>query len=162
MSFAIVEFFISFFLFNQFKSDYLWISFLLFLPLSLIGLGIRLGAFYTARNNFHHQIRFGEEPGHKLIRSGLYKYERHPGYLGFFIYSINCQFMILNFISGFLFIIILWIFFKRRILIEEKYLVKIFGEEYLNYMEKTRTNIPFIESYSYKEIYKRYIRMKKW
>lgn len=93
--------------------------------------------------------RFGStkvalEDQHKLIGHGLYKYIRNPMYLGILLLFLGYGIAFHGFISTILIdIFLLWIVL-RRIQIEEKLLVEVFGEEYKEYMKETKRLIPYI------------------
>ena len=84
------------------------------------------------------------EDDHQLITSGIYKYIRHPIYLG----SITL-FTSIGIAVGSLFItsivFLAWLFMlKERIELEERLLTEKFGEEYLEYKKRTKKLIPFL------------------
>jgi len=93
-------------------------------------------------------IKVGKPKGHlenttKLIKSGCYRLVRHPLYssllfLGWGIYLKNPTY------PGVIFIILITVFVYRMTAIEEKENISKFGEEYLNYIKKTKMLIPFI------------------
>ncbi|TCK92676.1 protein-S-isoprenylcysteine O-methyltransferase Ste14 [Natranaerovirga hydrolytica] len=71
---------------------------------------------------------------------GLYKVSRNPMYVAFFIYFLGCVFLtgswvLLGILISFQ-ISVHWI-----ILSEERWCIKEFGEEYINYMNKVRRYI---------------------
>lgn len=80
-----------------------------------------------------------------LVKNGVYAYERHPGYLGYFMFSVSSQLLIKNPISAVIFTLVLWRFFLERILEEELTLLKFFKGEYLDYKREVGTYIPLIE-----------------
>ena len=84
------------------------------------------------------------ENEHQLITSGLYYYIRHPIYLGFLIlfsgYSVALGSIVMMIVITGAFLLI----FKKRMNLEEKLLISQFGEEYLNYMNRTKRLIPFL------------------
>ncbi|KAJ5080362.1 protein-s-isoprenylcysteine o-methyltransferase [Anaeramoeba ignava] len=141
--FTYIEYFISFYFFPQFKMKN---SIQLFgLLLIIIGDFIRKSAMITAKNSFTHEIETYYREDHILITFGIYKYIRHPGYLGFFIWSIGIELFFCNFIMLNLALIILWIFFKKRIKEEEEILIYFFGDDYREYRSQTPTWIPGIK-----------------
>jgi len=146
MAFAYIEYIIEIFFFAELKRDFsnkiMWIT----VPLALLGVGIRLLAFWTASSNFHHLIRYQVENGHMLITGGIYSLERHPGYLGYFIFAVLSQITIMNPFSFLLFLGVLWYFFYERICEEEVTLCHIFGDSYFEYRHKVNTHILFINS----------------
>jgi protein-S-isoprenylcysteine O-methyltransferase len=119
---------------------------LLFLGLFLIITGqvVRSFAMLTAGQNFSHIVRHTKSQTHVLVTTGIYGIFRHPSYFGFFWWGIGTQLVCGNWICLAGYAYVLWIFFYRRILGEEKLLVDFFGEEYVDYRKKTRVGIPFI------------------
>jgi protein-S-isoprenylcysteine O-methyltransferase len=109
-----------------------------------MGMFTRIAAFNSARSNFHHLVRYSRDPKHVLVKSGVYAYERHPGYLGYFVFSISSQLLIKNPLSSCIFTIVLWRFFLERILDEEITLLKFFNQDYLDYKREVGTYIPMI------------------
>ncbi len=95
-----------------------------------------LGVFFTAKLQIN--------PKHNLIKTGIFKYVRHPSYLGVLI--IICAQMIL-YRQLFLFtmsVILLLFAYLFRIKHEEKMLIEKFGDEYRIYQKNTKCIIPFI------------------
>lgn len=81
---------------------------------------------------------------HKLITKGLYKNIRHPMYLGISLILLGLA-IALSSLYGILFLIIFGIpVLLYRISAEEDLLIKEFGQEYLNYMERTKKIIPYV------------------
>lgn len=81
---------------------------------------------------------------HKLITNGPYKYIRHPMYTQIWIWVI-CQWLILsNWVVGLVGILTWTILYVIRIPEEEKMMVEEFGQEYEDYMRKTKKIIPWI------------------
>lgn len=110
--------------------------------LQIIGIGVRilamqtLGEFYTGTL----QVR----SNHQLIKSGIYKVIRHPGYFSVLLASIGFGLAIGNWIA-FLLILIAFVFtYSYRIRVEEEMLIKKFGSDYTKYMKATKKLIPFI------------------
>ncbi len=61
-----------------------WVSVLLY----LIGQGIFLWARYT-NNYFSSVVRIQTDRGHAVCKDGPYRYVRHPGYVGGFLFTIT-------------------------------------------------------------------------
>ncbi|EAY11830.1 hypothetical protein TVAG_459020 [Trichomonas vaginalis G3] len=108
------------------------------LSLIAIGLTIRFTAIIQAGKSFTHLIAYYKRPEHKLITTGIYKYIRHPSYLGYLIFAVGTQIYLTNVISPIGFYIVLYLFFKDRIREEEIYLVEMFPE-YAAYRARTPT-----------------------
>lgn len=110
-----------------------------------IGLFIRFKAICHAGKSFNHLIQDEKAPEHVLVTDGIYRYIRHPSYLGFFIFAVGTQVMLQNLITTIGFIYVLWRFFDRRIRYEETTLIRFFGNDYDQYRRHTPTWIPFIK-----------------
>jgi len=80
---------------------------------------------------------------HRLIKHGIYKHIRRPAYLGTLLFSIGIS-LIFSSLYGFLLMLILFPSYLYRIRIEESVLLKEFGDEYREYMKKTKKIIPLI------------------
>ncbi|KAL3232152.1 Protein-S-isoprenylcysteine O-methyltransferase [Nakaseomyces bracarensis] len=113
--------------------------------LILIGQVIRSLAMYQAGKSFSHILKTEKLKDHTLVTDGIYKYLRHPSYFGFFWWAVGTQMLLLNPIAFIVFVVVLWKFFNKRITIEEKYLVRFFDEQYLNYRKIVHVWIPFIQ-----------------
>ncbi|GAX74277.1 hypothetical protein CEUSTIGMA_g1726.t1 [Chlamydomonas eustigma] len=109
----------------------------------VVGESIRKLGMLTAKGAFTHKIRLQRLPNHVLVTSGIYRFTRHPGYLGWFVWSVGTQVLLVNPVSATLFFYTALKFFKRRIDFEES-LLKEFFPEYNAYAMRTPTLIPFI------------------
>lgn len=94
-----------------------------------------LGKLYTSYLGIQHE--------HRLVTAGVYKYIRHPGYLGEVIsmFSVGLS---LSSIVGLVLAIVSLFLVLMRIRPEEDMLIDKFGDEYRSYMKKTKRLIPFI------------------
>lgn len=72
------------------------------------------------------------------------RFIRHPGYAGWFLWAVGTQVMLANPVCTVAFTCVVWSFFKSRITAEEWYLVRFFGNAYIQYRQQTATFIPFI------------------
>lgn len=115
------------------------------LILVLAGQALRSGAMISAASNFTHLIQRKKCGSHRLITSGAYRYFRHPGYCGWFWWSIGTQILLGSPICFMLYFAMAFIFFKNRIAVEEATLMRFFPDEYSSYKARTWTGIPFIE-----------------
>ncbi|XP_057489247.1 protein-S-isoprenylcysteine O-methyltransferase B-like isoform X3 [Actinidia eriantha] len=140
--FSLVEYLIEIYFFPGLKELW-WIS-NLGLAMVLIGEIIRMTAIVTAGQAFTHLIRVYHEEHHKMVTHGVYAYVRHPGYCGFFIWSIGTQVMICNPVSMIGFAVVVWNFFARRIPYEEFFLRQFFGSEYDEYASRVPSGVPFV------------------
>jgi protein-S-isoprenylcysteine O-methyltransferase Ste14 len=78
-----------------------------------------------------------------LVTSGPYRYVRHPIYTSMILMFIGT---ILYYGSLFvsIFLIILTIDFVLRTKKEEKIMIRLFGEKYMDYMKRTKRLIPLV------------------
>ena len=119
-------------------------NFLLYLGSALIvaGMIIRfiairtLGKFFTVNLALHAD--------HSLIKTGLYKYIRHPSYTGSLLSFAGFGLSLNNWLSLFIIIIPILVTFINRINIEEGILLKQFGPAYEEYKKETKRLIPMI------------------
>lgn len=161
---SFVEYLIENFFFNKYKSNIILI--IIGLCFMVTGHIFRIGALFTGKSNFTHLIAYKKKKEHVLVKHGIYAISRHPSYFGFFIWSVGTQVMCANPICIIGFTLVLFSFFKNRILQEEPLLIQFFGEDYIKYKHKVPILIPFIaltsdqEEY-YLNIYKRRKQLEK-
>ncbi|CAL5223541.1 g6073 [Coccomyxa viridis] len=114
------------------------------LVLILAGEAIRKTAMVTARHNFTHIIQRERRDTHTLITNGIYRHIRHPGYLGFLLWCVGTQLLLVNPVSCITFAVVVWRFFRERIEVEEQHLHDFFAADYAAYARTTPTGIPLI------------------
>ena len=114
---------------------------------------LRSAAMATAGESFHHIIQkhpslrsSDARSSHVLITHGIYRYLRHPSYVGFYYWSIGTQLLLGNFFSTAAFAAASWMFFARRIPYEEGTLYQAYPEQYPEYAARTWVGIPFIKT----------------
>lgn len=105
---------------------------------------IRSWAMITCGESFNHLIQTSKKDNHVLITHGVYKYFRHPSYVGFFYWSIGTQLVLNNWCTMIVFTGASMMFFRRRIPYEEESLIHHFPNEYAEYAKSTWVGIPFI------------------
>ncbi len=78
------------------------------------------------------------EKASSLVTNGIFKYSRNPMYLGMLLILISISIKF-NFYGGIL-VIGVFVYFITyfQILPEEKAMLKLFGEDFINYKNKTR------------------------
>ncbi|MDD1728056.1 MAG: isoprenylcysteine carboxylmethyltransferase family protein [Methanospirillum sp.] len=105
-----------------------------------VGMAIRfsaaseLGVFYSPKMIADH--------GHHLIRTGLYRYIRHPSGLGFMVVVCGVSLICVNYLVPILVLGGLAPVILVRIFVEEDTLHNRFGYEYHQYCERTCRLIP--------------------
>lgn len=107
----------------------------------IAGLTIAIIAQITLKRNYSSTLVIRED--HQLITHGIYRYTRHPIYLGVIIACIGLPVYAFN-LYGLLVMLALIPIFLCRIRMEEKLLIEEFGDAYLTYMDSTKKLLPFI------------------
>ncbi|KAA6375444.1 MAG: putative protein-S-isoprenylcysteine O-methyltransferase [Streblomastix strix] len=115
------------------------------LIIAIIGDSIRKTGIITLGKSFTLQISVWHDKEHHLITNGIYGLVRHPGYMGWYIWTLGTQIMLCNPICFIGFGIILFFFFKDRIEFEDDTLVLFFKDEYKEYKKKVPSGIPGIK-----------------
>ena len=79
--------------------------------------------------------------GHQLIRSGPYRWVRHPIYSGLILAMIGTA-INKGQLCGFVAVVLLWIGFTLKSRIEERFMGTTFGAEYEDYRRTTGAIVP--------------------
>ena len=111
------------------------------LILFVVGVGIRLAGKRALGKYYSYGLRV--LPDHKLVTSGIYRYVRHPISLAVLVYDPGIP-LIFSSLYGFLLMLALIPLILYRITIEERMLIQKFGDEYRDYMKRTKKIIPFL------------------
>ena len=85
-------------------------------------------------------LNFARPAGNGINVKGLYRVSRNPMYVAYFIYFLGCVLLTQSLLLLAL-LIVFQISAHWIILSEERWCVKKFGEEYINYMNKVRRYI---------------------
>lgn len=85
----------------------------------------------------------GQSP--KLVTSGIFRYIRNPGFLGL-DFAVCGTFLLAPSMVTLILMLLTWIIFHLQIIDEEKYLLKVHGEEYILYKKSTGRYFPKIRS----------------
>ena len=109
--------------------------------LIVIGGSISLVAAVTLRLHYSSTLVIRED--HQLITHGIFRFVRHPIYLGTLMVMIGLPVFVWS-LYGTLIMSALVPVFLNRIRMEEKLLTEEFGDAYRMYKEATRKIIPFI------------------
>ncbi len=119
-----------------------------FSPLQIVSWLLLIFSIYPAVAGYILLKRQGR-PGRnfentsRIVRSGLYRYIRHPLYLSLFIFGTGVMLKDpgkVQIILGVVNAVALCITAK----IEEREMIRKFGEEYIDYMKETKMFIPFV------------------
>lgn len=132
--FVIFVILMAFFCILDNKDEYINTGINIFIGLLLISSGLAISYYYSRyfkKNNIN--IMTFTEPS-KIIKTGMYKYSRHPIYLGLVLAIFGMAFIFnasyLSFLLALIFFAITDIYYIRY---EEKQLKSKFGKEYEDY-----------------------------
>lgn len=106
----------------------------------ITGLNIRWFAIISLGKYFTVDVAIQET--HTLVIHGMYKYVRHPSYLGLLIEFIGLAVYFGKWSSIAIIVIPISVAILYRIRIEEQLLCKKFGKQYEEYMSNTKSLIP--------------------
>ncbi len=111
------------------------------LVLVISGVAIRFAAVGALGRNFSGALRIRD--GHTLVTTGIYRPIRHPAYLGAALLFAGIPIMFSS-ILGLFAMLLLVACLVYRIRSEERMLIDRFGDEYLEYMGRSKRLIPFV------------------
>ncbi len=122
---------------------YHWNSFFA-IGMSLIGIGliIRIHSILTLRRFFTYSVAKVEN--HKIIQTGLYKFIRHPGYLGQLIIFLGVSTSMSNWCSILAMMLPITFAYLYRIKVEERFMLEQLGDNYINYQNRTKRLLPLV------------------
>ena len=112
------------------------------MTLIAIGFIIRIHSILTLQQFFTYSIAKVEN--HKIVETGLYKFIRHPGYLGQLAIFIGISTATSNWLSILVMMIPVTLGYLYRINAEERFLVDQLGDDYSKYQERTKRIIPLL------------------
>jgi protein-S-isoprenylcysteine O-methyltransferase Ste14 len=110
--------------------------------LIIIGLIIRVTSIMALKQQFTYTVTKIED--HELIEKGLYKYLRHPGYLGQLIIFTGIATTLSNWLSILFMIVPVLLGYIYRMHVEEKFMIEQIGQKYTDYQKRTKRLIPMI------------------
>lgn len=120
--------------------DLIWEFFCLFV--SFLGLYIRAYAIaHVPKNTSGRNTKIGQIAD-TLNTSGMYSISRNPLYLGNFFMMFGITLFVHLWWISLLFVLYFWIYYEKIIYAEELFLVKKFGNMYIEYANKTPVFIP--------------------
>jgi protein-S-isoprenylcysteine O-methyltransferase Ste14 len=116
--------------------------FMIGIGLIVTGFEIRITSILTLRKYFSYSVSKLEDQ--QLIEQGIYRYIRHPGYLGQLLLFLGIATSLSNWASILAMTIPVSVGFLNRIKVEERFMVEQFGEKYMGYMKKSKRIIPLV------------------
>lgn len=107
-----------------------------------LGILLRYWSVRVLGNYFRTVVMIQKD--HQVVKTGPYKFIRHPSYTAGLIILFGIGLTMGNWIGLLLMIIISMAGYQKRITVEESELVKSLGKEYSDYMKTTKRLVPFI------------------
>ena len=146
---------------NKVEVQYHYLHDFIYLFICLLGLSIRiLVVGFTPKGTSGRNVK--KQVANILNTSGIYSIVRHPLYLGNFLIWLGIVLFIENIWLVVLFVFVFWVYYERIMFAEEQFLRKKFGDQYLQWAEKTPAFIPNFKlwkspelTFSYKKILKK-------
>ena len=116
----------------------LWIE-NLGIAVTAAGLLFAIWARFHLGRNWSGQVTV--KVGHELIRSGPYRWVRHPIYSGMILALIGTA-INKGQLGGFVAVVLLWIGFTLKSRKEERFMATTFGQKYEQYSQSTGAIVP--------------------
>jgi protein-S-isoprenylcysteine O-methyltransferase Ste14 len=108
----------------------------------LAGVALRQWAMAVLGRYFSGVI--GVQQGQKVVEAGPYRLIRHPSYAGVMLILIGIAASMLSMAAVAAAFLLFWLGYGYRMLVEEKVLVSELGDNYVDYMKRTKRIIPFL------------------
>jgi len=112
------------------------------MALTVLGLTIRVHSILTLKQFFTYSVAKVENQ--KIIKTGLYKVIRHPGYLGQLLIFLGIATSLSNWLSVLAMMIPVSLGYLYRIKVEERFMIEQLGEAYVSYRTRTKRIIPLL------------------
>jgi protein-S-isoprenylcysteine O-methyltransferase Ste14 len=103
------------------------------------GVSLRLGPMLELGRRFVSVVAI--QPDHTVHTGGFYTWVRHPSYLGILLMDLGFAGVFRSAVALALMPVVIWMF-KRRMDVEEAFMVDQFGGQYRDYMSHTRRILP--------------------
>jgi protein-S-isoprenylcysteine O-methyltransferase Ste14 len=107
--------------------------------LTIAGIAFAMWARFYIGQNWSGAVTV--KVGHELVRSGPYRWVRHPIYSGILLAIIGSA-LARGKAVGLLSIALFWIGFLIKSRMEEEFMRKTFGEQYIQYAQETGALVP--------------------
>lgn len=115
--------------------------FIMGLSLLISGFIIRTTAIKMLGAHFTATVQITNK--HKLIKNGLYKFIRHPSYLGAFLTFFGISIILESLLGLIIAVVSMMVAYHVRISLEEKTLPHYFGKDYETYQRRTKKMFPY-------------------
>ncbi|ACU58261.1 methyltransferase family protein [Chitinophaga pinensis] len=108
----------------------------------VVGMIYRFIAIYTLGRFFTVDVAIRSD--HRIVRKGMYRFMRHPSYLGSLLSFLGNGFALNSWVGLVIGFVPVLLTFLYRMKVEEELLVNNFGQEYIDYKKDTWKLIPFV------------------
>jgi protein-S-isoprenylcysteine O-methyltransferase Ste14 len=108
--------------------------------IAFAGLALRLHAIRVLGRRFSATVRVTRD--HELIDEGVYRYLRHPSYLGVLLVIFGIAVMFCSWLAAAAGVPLMVAVYRRRIRFEERALEATLGAVYRTYRERTWSLLP--------------------
>lgn len=118
------------------------------LIMGLLGLGIRIVTVgHTPANTSGRNTAEGQLAD-QLNTTGMYSLVRHPLYVGNFLMWLSIAFLIQHIWFALLFVTCYWLYYERIMMAEESFLIKKFGQQYIDWSVSVPAFIPKLANWT--------------
>ncbi|MDP8210610.1 MAG: isoprenylcysteine carboxylmethyltransferase family protein [Candidatus Stygibacter australis] len=129
---------------NSKRLDTIWEIFCILV--SFFGLGIRIYTIgHVSKGTSGRNRR--KQVADSLNTTGIYSIVRNPLYLGNFFMGLGVSLFAHIWWVVLIYTLIFWLYYERIICAEEDFLIKKFGDEYLQWVDKTPAFFPSLKGY---------------
>jgi protein-S-isoprenylcysteine O-methyltransferase Ste14 len=118
------------------------IWFVLGLVLMLLGSWLRRHCFKVLGRYFTGNVKV--VGGQSVIQEGAYRWVRHPSYTGGMLMYLGTGLGLTNWLSALLMVLFGGLGYAYRVRFEERALLGALGEDYREYMQRTKRFVPFV------------------
>ncbi len=108
----------------------------------VLGIAVRQWAIATLGAFFSGHVRALNQ--HRIVRNGPYRLVRHPSYSGAILTLVGIGFGVQSWGAVLVLLAAAGVAYGYRIRVEEAFLVRELGPEYVAYMKETKRLIPFV------------------
>jgi protein-S-isoprenylcysteine O-methyltransferase Ste14 len=105
------------------------------------GVVIAIWSRYLLGKNWSASVQ--KKENHELISTGTYRFVRHPIYTGILLIFLGNAIIVGDY-RGLIAVAVILISFWFKLIKEEKWLLEIFGDKYLEYKKETKALIPWL------------------
>jgi len=111
------------------------------IAITALGFAFTFWARFTLGGNWSGSVTI--KVGHELVRSGPYRWVRHPIYTGLIVAMAGTG-LALDQWRGVVALVVLWVSFTIKRMREEQFMMQTFGAQYVEYSQSTGAIFPLL------------------